>query len=94
MSNPKPPTPSAKPRSSVPVVIGGCLAAAILPASALLLMVILGGGGAFFFVLLLASIAFSSIAIHYVLWGWWLGPKLHEQARSESASDQNQDQQA
>lgn len=90
MAEHKPPTPASRTPASAPVVIGGCLAAAILPVSALLMMMLLGGGAALFLIVLLASIAFSSIAIHYVLWGWWLGPKLHEQAQRDEASAEEQ----
>jgi hypothetical protein len=53
---------------------------------AVLIMAALGGGAPLGLILFAAT-AFLAIALHYVLWGWWLGPRLREQADRQAAEE-------
>jgi len=88
MEMPERPQLAEKPKSSGLSVVGaGCLGMGLVLGLAVLVMAALGGGTAIGLILF-GVISFSLIAVHYAVWGWWLGPRLRAQAEREAAADE------
>ena len=80
MPNPeRPRSPQKHESSGLSVMAAGCLGMAVVLGFTVLVMAALGGGTTLGLVLL-CVLAFSMIAVHYLLWGWWLGPRLRQNA--------------
>ena len=80
---PLPPKAEPTPRSSVGIWLALFIAVAIVAVLAMIVTLALGAPP------LAAAIAigggvFALVGVQYLLWGWWLGPKLRREAEKES----------
>lgn len=65
-------------------MIGGSLAGL-----ALLSFVLLLCSGGNLFVLIASGGIFAFAAMHYIVWGWWLGRMIHEEEQNNQQADRS-----
>ena len=83
---PEPTTVVRQPASSA-VTIGGALVGLML--LSVILLICTGGN----LVALIASFGiFAFAALHYVVWGWWLGRMIHDEEMQERPHDDDRQQ--
>ncbi|HEX3725402.1 MAG TPA: hypothetical protein VHV08_04135 [Pirellulales bacterium] len=75
--------PAKKPTGSlIPVLI------VLVFGLGLILAVIAVAGPAGLFIVLAIAAVLAFAGLHYVLWGWWLSPRIRDSDKSESTDDQ------
>lgn len=76
-----PPRPAApaetRSGSLVPLTLAGLL---LVVVCAVLFFLTLGG---FAIVVIVGTLAFSMAALHYLVWGWWLGKMIRDDVEAE-----------
>jgi uncharacterized RDD family membrane protein YckC len=80
---PKPPE-APKPRPAWPSLL--LATGFVLLVCAVLVFLTLGSFG---FVPLIAGAIFAFVALHYFLWGWWLGGMIHQDVEEEEKENNN-----
>jgi len=46
------------------------------------------------FIVLAAVLVFGMWVVHYVIWGWWLGPRIREEVEAEELLNQDREEDA